>query len=197
MPDQTDEMLMQRVVNGDAAAVADLYDRYGRVAFGLAYRILGDAAGAEEAVQDAFLQVWRKASSFDPDKGAGFRAWLLTMVHHRSIDLLRSSNRHDSRQTELQPDAPLASDADPLADVLATLDGEQVRTAMAGLPDEQRQAIELAYFEGLTQQEIADRTGIALGTIKGRIRLGLTKLHTALLDASGPFEQVSNKRAQR
>jgi RNA polymerase sigma-70 factor (ECF subfamily) len=178
--EQGDDALIERVAAGDSAALAALYDRYGRLAYGLAYRVLADASAAEEAVQDAFVQVWRHAATFDPARGAGFRAWLMTIVHRRSIDLVRSRTPQRARETELEIDSPLQGEPDPLVQVLDTLDREQIRRAMTTLPDDQRRAIEQAYFEGLTHHEIAERNGLPLGTVKGRLRLGLQKLHGAL-----------------
>jgi RNA polymerase sigma-70 factor (ECF subfamily) len=181
LTDQDDNALIQFVAQGDSAALAELYDRYGRLAYGLAYRVLSDGQAAEEAVQDAFLQVWRKAGTFDPERGAGFRAWLLTIVHNRAIDTLRRRARHDSREVELDPGAPFQGDADPVFEVLGNLDRDQIRKAMATLPADQRNTIEMAYFEGLTHREIAERHSLPLGTVKGRLRLGLHKLHELLL----------------
>jgi len=181
LTDQDDNALIQLVANGDSAALAALYDRYGRLAYGLAYRVLSDGSAAEEAVQDAFLQVWRKASTFDPERGAGFRAWLLTIVHHRSIDTVRRRSRHGSREVELDPSAQYQGDPDPAIEVLTNLDRAQVQRAMATLPDDQRKVIEMAYFEGLTHREIAEWHDLPLGTVKGRLRLGLHKMHDALV----------------
>jgi RNA polymerase sigma-70 factor, ECF subfamily len=181
LAEQDDNALIQLVANGDPVALASLYDRYGRLAYGLAYRVLSDGQAAEEAVQDAFLQVWRKAGSFDPERGAGFRAWLLTIVHNRAIDTLRRRGRQESREVELDVNAPFQGDVDPAIEVLGNLDREQVQQAMATLPADQRKTIEMAYFEGLTHREIAERHGLPLGTVKGRLRLGLHKMHEALV----------------
>jgi RNA polymerase sigma-70 factor (ECF subfamily) len=179
--EQDDNVLIRQVAGGDAAALAALYDRHGRLAYGLAYRVLGEGTAAEEAVQDAFLLVWRKAASFDPARGAGLRAWLLTIVRNCAIDTLRRRSRHSVREVELDLDAPLAGEDDPAAEVLAGLDRAQVRRAMQALPEDQRATIELAYFDGLTHREIAELHGLPLGTVKGRVRLGLHKLHEGLL----------------
>src|SRR6185312_13625778 len=148
----------------------------GRMAFGLAYRILGDAATAEEVVQDAFMSVWHRAVSFDARRG-NTRSWLLTIVHHRAIDQLRG--RYGRRRGEIDFDTlePVLAGPDLWGEVVGGLRAEAVRAALRTLPEEQRRAIEFAYFEGLTQQEIAERTGIPLGTVKSRMRLGLRKLH--------------------
>jgi RNA polymerase sigma-70 factor, ECF subfamily len=157
-----------------------LYDLYNRLAFGLAYRILGDAASAEEAVQDAFMQVWTRAGSFEDRGSANVRGWLLTIVHHRAIDTLRRSSRHDQRAATLDDHLELRALGDTWDDVAQQLTTDEIRQALGELPDDQRRAIELAYFGGLTQREIADQEATPLGTVKGRMRLGLNKLRTVL-----------------
>lgn len=187
MAERGDDLeLIQAVVRQDPAALMSLYDRHGRLAFALAYRILGDAGAAEEAVQDAFMLVWRRATTFDPARGSGVRAWLTTIVHHRAIDLLRKRSGKARDQTPLdEAEAALAS-PDVWGDVAAGLDRDRVRQAVAALPDDQQRAIELAYFDGLSHREIADRTGMPLGTVKGRVRLGLRKLQGMLAEVPGP-----------
>lgn len=172
-----------------------LYDRYNRQAFGLAFRILQDAATAEEVVQDAFVALWRNASAFDVAKG-GIKSWLLTIVHNRSIDRIRSlKSRGVSVEIEAADYSGVADD--PWDAVTESLDGAQVREAVETLPDDQRQAIELSYFQGMTHQEIADLTGVPLGTVKGRVRLGLKKLSSALVpqSQSPPGESYVRDRA--
>ena len=177
-----DLQLIQAVVRQDPAALMALYDRHGRLAFALAYRILGDPGAAEEAVQDAFMLVWRRAATFDPARGSGVRAWLTTIVHHRAIDLLRKRAGRQRDQTPLdEAEAALAS-PEPWGEVAERLDRERIRTAVSALPDDQQKAIELAYFDGLSHREIADQTGMPLGTVKGRVRLGLRKLHGLLAE---------------
>ena len=180
MADGEDGDLLRAVAAGDQAALLALYDRYARLAFALAYRVLGDGPSAEEVVQDAFLQVWRRAGAFDPGRGSNARAWLLTIVRHRAIDLRRRAASRSSRDVALEAVEPVLAGPDPWDEVLATLERDRVRAAVTDLPAEQRQAIELAYYEGLTQREIAERTGLPLGTVKGRLRLGLQKLAAAL-----------------
>ncbi len=176
--DGADSDLIGLVAGGDGAALMALYDRYNRPAFGLAYRILSDAATAEEVVQDAYLALWRNAQSFDTNRG-GVKTWLMTIVHNRSIDRLRAAaSRGGTVALETADYAGVTTD--PWDDVTDRLDGEQVREAVAELPPEQRTAIELAYFHGLTHQEIAQQTEIPLGTVKGRLRLGLRKLSASL-----------------
>lgn len=180
-----DAELLQAVVRRDASALMALYDRYGRLAFGLAYRILGDAGAAEEAVQDAFLLVWRRAETFDPERGSGVRAWLLTIVHHKAIDLRRRQGRATTMD-DIDAAAPALAGPDVWSAVSQDLERDRVRAAVAALPNEQQQAIALAYFDGLSHREIAERTGAPLGTIKGRMRLGLRKLAEALADGPAP-----------
>ena len=178
---ETDSDLIRRVGDQDDAALLALYDRYNRQAFGLAFRILGDASNAEEVVQDAFLSLWRNAKSFDTARG-GVRTWLLTIVHNRSIDRIRAA-RSRATGVDLEVADYAGVTTDPWDEVTDRLDGAEVRSAVADLPPDQRAAIEMAYFQGFTHHEIADRTGIPLGTIKGRLRLGLRKLATSLAPA--------------
>ena len=143
-------------------------------------RVLGDPARAEDAVQDAFLNVWNRASSFDAARGS-LRAWLFTTVRNRCIDYLRGRGSHERREEELEPDAGDAqSRSDPWREVALSLERGAVRDAMASLPSEQRQVVEMAYFGGYSHSEIADMTGVPLGTVKGRMRLALEKMSSYL-----------------
>ncbi|MGN6032810.1 MAG: RNA polymerase sigma factor [Thermomicrobiales bacterium] len=177
-PDDLD--LIQAVSQRDSGALMELYDRYHRICFAVSYRILHDATMAEEAVQDTFLQVWNRATTFDRDRGTNVRGWILTILHHRSIDFRR---RHIDRGPGIvaldDVDYRLAV-PDAWAEVSETLTRDQVRSALATLPPEQRRAIELAYFDGMTHGEIATQEDIPLGTVKGRLRLGLKKLSIEL-----------------
>ncbi len=169
--------LLQAVAQGDEEALIQLYDRYSRQAFGLAYRILGDATTAEEVVQDAFLALWQHARTLTV-RGGSVRAWLLTVVRNRAIDLLR---RRRGQPQLLHLDAvtmPLAP-SETMEEALDGLEQSAVLQALASLPPEQRQIIELAYFAGLTHQEIATSLGIPLGTVKSRLRLALERLGRA------------------
>jgi len=131
-------------------------------------------------VQDAFLNVWNRASSFDAARGS-LRAWLLTTVRNRCIDYLRGRGSHERREEELEPDAGDAqSRSDPWREVALSLERGAVRDAMASLPSEQRQVVEMAYFGGYSHSEIADMTGVPLGTVKGRMRLALEKMSSYL-----------------
>ena len=181
MTDLADNDLIAAVARGDHPALLALYDRYGRVAYGLAYRILGDAGAAEEAVQDAYLRVWRRAATFDASRG-GVRSWLLTIVHHCAIDLLRRRAGAPPVVAGLDEMADRQSVPDAWSEVSGRIESERVRTAVETLPGEQRRAIEMAFFEGLTHREIAERDGLPLGTVKGRLRLGLKRLSGLLAE---------------
>ena len=176
----SDEALLEAVARDDEAALGELYDRFGRIAYGLAHRILHDASLAEDAVQEAFLQVWRGAGSYRPER-AKASTWLLTFVHRRAVDLVRREERRRAEPVEALPDPP-----GPGADELAARGSRRkvVREALQALTAEQREAIELAYYGGLTQSELADRLGQPLGTIKSRMFTGLQRLRT-LLDEAG------------
>ena len=185
MTELGDDQLVEAVVRRDPAALMTLYDRYRRVAFALAYRVLDDAGAAEEAVQDAFLLVWQRAASFDASRGSGFRAWLLTIVRHRAIDERRRRVGHSRHASDLASVEGVLGGPDVWGEVALGLERDRVRAAVDALPEEQQRTIELAYFEGLTHREIAERTGMPLGTVKGRLRLGLQKLSGSLADAGG------------
>jgi RNA polymerase sigma-70 factor (ECF subfamily) len=186
-----DDELITAIARGNHPALLALYDRHGRIAYGLAYRILGDAGAAEEAVQDAYLRVWRRASTFDVSRG-GVRSWLLTIVHHCAIDLLRRRAGAPPVIAGLDEIADRRSVPDAWSEVSGRIESERVRTAVESLPGEQRRAIEMAFFDGLTHREIAERDGLPLGTVKGRMRLGLRRLQGLLTepapDATGATE---------
>lgn len=180
MTEPSDIVLMQRIASHNTEALKVLYDRYGRVAFALAYRVLGEASTAEEVVQDAFETVWGKARGFDAGKGGNVRGWLLTIVHRRAIDYRRREHGRTPGNVPLDTMENMLAVPDVWKDVAAHLLAEHVRNAMHMLPEEQRRAIELAYFEGLSHGEIAAREETPLGTVKGRLRLGLRKLADVL-----------------
>ncbi len=172
--------LVIRIVEGDVRAFEAIYDRYSAQVFGLALRITGRRRAAEEATQDAFLGLWRTAGSYDKNRGA-LKTWLLSMVHNRSIDWLRREARHD-RDLEID-DARVArlEAAERTEEQVATREeSHHTRRLLTSLAPEQRQVIELAYFNGLSHTEIAAKVGIPLGTVKGRQRLALAKLHRNL-----------------
>jgi RNA polymerase sigma-70 factor (ECF subfamily) len=175
----TDVDLCLLLQDGDPRALDTLYARYGGLAYSLAIRVLADQGRAEEVVQDVFLTVWRRHTSFDPARGS-FRTWFLALVRNRAIDALRNRASRGFA-AELPPDLRDASTrADPWEVVSVGLERQAVREALASLPGEQRQVIELAYFGGQTHSEISETLGLPLGTVKGRIRLGLEKLHSRL-----------------
>lgn len=175
--ERQDHVLVEAVAAHDLSALSALYDRYGRVAYTLAYRILGEPEAAEDVVQDAFLAAWRGAATFRRERGNA-RSWLLSIVHHRAVDLLR-------RRTAFRP-APLESAGDSAADADTAEEAERnvqrgsVRAALGTLPEAQRRTIELAYFGGYTQSELSELMGVPLGTVKGRMRIGLQKMRRLL-----------------
>jgi RNA polymerase sigma factor (sigma-70 family) len=178
-PQRTDEELVEAVAQADEDALGELYDRFGRVAYGLAYKILQDAALAEDAVQEAFLQIWRGAGSYRPER-AKASTWLLTFVHRRAVDLVRREQRRRTIQLEPLPE-PSGSGAEQ--EVVALSRREIVQDALRRLPAEQREAIELAYYAGLTQSELAAKLDQPLGTIKSRMFTGLQRLRALLVEA--------------
>jgi RNA polymerase sigma-70 factor (ECF subfamily) len=177
----SDEALVALVARGDEDALAELYDRVSRVAYGLALRVLRDERHAEDAVQEAFLQVWRSAASFRAER-AKASTWILTLVHRRAVDLVR---REERRQAEPLADDDSVGQASEQTEEAAWLrfERERVQSALAQLPDMQREALELAYYGGFSQSELAERLGVPLGTIKSRMFAGLARLRE-LLDES-------------
>jgi RNA polymerase sigma-70 factor, ECF subfamily len=176
----SDEALVSLVASSDDEALAELYDRFGGVAYGLALRILRDDALAQDAVQDAFLGVWRTADRFLPER-AKASTWILTLVHRRAVDLVRRENvrRGEPIEHAPEPAAPETVEGE------ATLGFQRrvVQEALKGLPPEQREALELAYYGGLTQSQLAERLGQPLGTIKSRMFMGLARLRDLLAQA--------------
>lgn len=179
----SDTDLIGRAADGDARALEVLYDRYSRVVFSFALRIVGDRELAEELLQEAFFRAWQQGAAFQASRGT-FVTWLLSITHNLAIDEVRKLRRRPQKAESEDPTSVLEGMADSGPDVeetvwLTTL-RETITEAMAQLPTSQREAIELAYFNGLTQREIADRLGEPLGTIKTRMRLGFQKLREAL-----------------
>jgi RNA polymerase sigma-70 factor (ECF subfamily) len=162
--------LVARIRAGDQQAMSELYDRYSKVVYAVALRVLQDAAGAEDVLQDVFLQLWRNPDAFDASRGS-LAAWLAVIARHRSIDRLRKRRP----ETNIE-DCVIASGPDLRDETERTLIIEKVRGALDLMSPEQRQAMELAFFQGLTHTEIAEKTGEPLGTIKTRIRSGLQQL---------------------
>jgi RNA polymerase sigma factor (sigma-70 family) len=178
----SDEALVALVARGDEDALAELYDRVGRIAYGLALRVLRDERHAEDAVQEAFLQVWRSAATFRAER-AKASTWILTLVHRRAVDLVR---REDRRQADpLTDEAAAVAQAPEQTEEAAWLhfERERVQSALTQLPDVQREALELAYYGGFSQSELADRLGVPLGTIKSRMFAGLARLRELLDDS--------------
>jgi RNA polymerase sigma-70 factor, ECF subfamily len=179
----TDDKLVLRIASGDASALEQLYDRYVRQCFGLALRIVGDPALAEEVVQEVFLKLWSQPERYSPQRGQ-FVSWLLSLVHHRAIDELRRRSRTEVALEDPVTGGLLSTEADehpdPSEEVWLRERQRAVRQALAGIPQNQRELLELAYFGGLSQSEIASRLGQPLGTVKTRMRAGLQQLRTLL-----------------
>jgi RNA polymerase sigma-70 factor (ECF subfamily) len=181
--DEADRAALGRISGGELAALEELYDRYKTMAYSIAYRITNDPTLAEDVVQDAFLGAWRNAARYLEGRGS-VKTWLLSIVHHRAIDAIRR-RRPTSELPEIDAGLPEALTLpDVWGEVSANLDAESVRRALVALSDVQREALELAYFGGLTQQEIAERTGTPLGTVKSRMRLGLLAMRRSLEEGS-------------
>ena len=181
-----DGRLIARIAKGDPDALGELYDRYGRVVFGVLYRMLASPEAAEEVVQDAFHSVWRQAGSYRTERGS-VRTWLLAISRNAAIDWRRTKGRRVERETAIDEAAGLTDDARVDDQVITSLRAERVRAAVNGLPDEQREVLDLAFWSGLSQTEIAEKTGTPLGTVKSRVRLGMTKLRDRLGDENaGP-----------
>ena len=176
----SDLSLLQALTAHDLSALSALYDRYGRVAYSLAHRILGEPEAAEDVVQEAFLAAWKGAGTFRAERG-NVRGWLLSIVHHRSVDLLR--RRTAFRPAPLEAADRMPADVDVAEEAARNLEGGTVRAALGALPEAQRRTLELAYFGGYTQSELAELMGVPLGTVKGRMRIGLQKMRRALAGA--------------
>jgi len=178
----SDEALVALVARGDEDALAELYDRVGRIAYGLAFRVLRSEQLAEDAVQEGFLAVWRSAASFRAER-AKASTWILTLVHRRAVDLVR---REERRRTEPLDEEFTGSAGEERTEEAAWLrfERERVQAALKQLPDTQREAIELAYYGGFSQSELADRLGVPLGTIKSRMFAGLARLRELLDDSA-------------
>lgn len=190
--------LLAGIESGDRDALGALYDRYGRRVFALAARVLNDPIASEEVTQDVFMSVWRRGSSYSPEKGK-FTTWLFSIAHNRTIDELRRRRRDLNRNNDDIEDhlAIESGEISPADAAVAQSEYAQVREALDVLPVEQRLVIELSYFKGLTQAEIAERTGQPLGTVKTRMRLALKKLRTALGDEDGKRTEGWTKRTQQ
>lgn len=170
-----DEELISLAQSEDAEAFAALYDRHSRSAYSLAYRMMGERQSAEDLVQDAFLKVWRSSGSYRADRGS-VRTWVLSIVHNRGVDQLRSTASRRRTQDRVLADAPKSQPSEAFTETWRNSQRDQVREAMKTLPAEQLKILELAYFSGYTHVEIAGLLDLPLGTVKGRMRLGLRKI---------------------
>jgi RNA polymerase sigma-70 factor (ECF subfamily) len=175
----SDEALVALMARGDEVALAELYDRLGRTAYGLALRVLRDDKLAEDAVQEGFLGAWRTAASYDPER-AKASTWLLTIVHRRAVDLVRREERRRAEPLEAAPHPTVGATDE---EAFLRLRRERVQAALRQLPDAQREALELAYYGGFTQSELAERLGQPLGTIKTRMFNGLARLRELLAES--------------
>ena len=182
-----DLQLLMSISQGDQKALANLYDKYGRLIYSLTLSIVRNEDEARELQQDVFLQVWHKASLFDNERGS-FITWLVTLAHNKSINTLRSRRYKKSAQEVKQDIADITNDAvvdhqTPLRDAMESDERRHVLSALAQLPEQQRKALYLSYYEGYSQSEIAEMLGEPLGTIKTRMRKGMMKLVSILGEA--------------
>ncbi len=182
--ERSDEDLILSLQRDDLGALEQLYDRHHRLTLALAYRVCGNWESAEEIVQETFLAAWRQAATYHPERG-GARGWLLSIARHRAIDRIRKT-RNVGSLTDMSD--TLADRRAPEAWQVAEVNAqrERIAEALAELPREQKDAVELAYYGGLTHQEISDLLEVPLGTVKGRIRLAMEKLRLALADLGSP-----------
>jgi RNA polymerase sigma-70 factor (ECF subfamily) len=178
-----DEDLMFFADHGDKEALGTLYDRHSRTAYSLAYRMMGDRPAAEDLVQEAFLKVWRAAGSYRAERGS-VRTWILSIVHNRGIDQLRTIASRRRVHYRVEATASVAQPSEAFAETWRNSQREQVREALRILPPEQLKVLELAYYSGYTHVEIAELLDLPLGTVKGRMRLGLQKVRE-YFDTSG------------
>jgi RNA polymerase sigma-70 factor (ECF subfamily) len=181
--DERDRELIARIARGDRDSFRRLFGRYAPSAMGLARRVVRQAHLAEETVQEAFLSVWKNPGGYDPSRGT-VRAWLMSVVHHRAVDAVRREEAQRRRAEEIVSLVDVAPE-DPAAQVVEELGLPQeraaVREALEDLPPEQREVIELMYFSGMSQTQIAERLGLPLGTVKSRTLLGMRRLRAALV----------------
>jgi len=169
-----DAAAVARVANGDAVALNELYDRYGKIIYSFAYRLTRDTTLSEECVQDVFVTLWRRAADFDPTR-AKLTTWLFVVARNRAIELGRQKNRRPELRDDLEP---VGSAPDPADLVAVTDESQRVAEAMAELPEDQLAVLRLSYFDGLSHSEISEVIGIPLGTVKGRMRLALERLRS-------------------
>ena len=178
--DDADREVLEAIAGGDHGAIAVLYERYKTMAYGLALRITGDASLADDVVQEAFVGAWRNAGRYATERGS-VKTWLLAIVHHRAIDAVRLRRPTSELPEHEEAPPPSLTLPDVWSEVAGRLDREEILGALATLSVVQREALELGYFSGLTQQEIAVRTNTPLGTVKSRMRLGLLQMRRAML----------------
>src|SRR5829696_8074364 len=170
-----DEDLISLVEAADAEGFTTLYDRHSRAAFSLAYRMMGERQAAEDLAQDAFVKVWQSASSYRAERGS-VRTWILSIVHNRGIDQIRSHASRRRTQDKIEASIPRSQPSEAFAQTWRNSQRDQVREALDTLPPEQLKILELAYFSGYTHVEISELLRLPLGTVKGRMRLGLKKI---------------------
>jgi RNA polymerase sigma factor (sigma-70 family) len=178
--DDADREVLEAIAGGDHGAIAVLYERYKTMAYGLALRITGDASLADDVVQEAFVGAWRNAGRYATERGS-VKTWLLAIVHHRAIDAVRRRRPTSELPEHEEAPPPSLTLPDVWSEVAGRLDRDEILTALATLSVVQREALELGYFSGLTQQEIAVRTNTPLGTVKSRMRLGLLQMRRSML----------------
>jgi RNA polymerase sigma-70 factor (ECF subfamily) len=179
--DAWERAVRERLVAGDHAALGEVYDQFSSLVYGLALRVIGDPRAAEDVSQDVFVWIWERPEAFDPDRGS-LRTWLGTVTHRRAVDHVR---REEARRRRTERDAAFARPVPDVGELAAALvTAERVRAALDVLPEEQRQAVDLAYFGGRTYREVADVLGIPEGTAKSRLRLALRKIG-GVLEAEG------------
>jgi len=183
--DSYDDLLLGELIGRrDPVALEELYDRHGGAVYGLARRVVADEQLAHDVVQEVFLAIWRGAATYDGSRGS-LSTWLFALTHHKSVDAVRRSQRHSGRRA---PEEALTTAADPAPAVdeqaMSAVQGDAIRAALAALPEPQRRALTLAYFGGYSQAEIAQLTGIPLGTVKTRTLAALRRLRAALDDAN-------------
>jgi RNA polymerase sigma-70 factor, ECF subfamily len=173
---EADSAAVARVADGDADALRQLYDRYGRIVYGMTYRLTKDAQLAEEATQDTFVTLWRRAGNYDPER-AKLTTWLFVIARNRAIELVRARARRPEPHEDVEP---LGEETDVAEQVALADDAERIARALADLPENQLEVIRLAFFDGLSHGEIAERLGQPLGTVKSRIRLAMNRLRGIL-----------------
>ncbi len=177
--DDADRAVLEAIAAGDHGSIEVLYEKYKTMAYGLALRITGDSGLADDVVQEAFVGAWRNAGRYATDRGS-VKTWLLAIVHHRAIDAIRRRRPTTELPERDEAPPPSLTMPDVWAEVAGRLDRDAILAALGTLSPVQREALELGYFTGLTQQEIAVRTNAPLGTVKSRMRLGLLQLRRAM-----------------